>query len=191
MVYTQAMKSTTGVKKTSKGTQAKVSNYKFWLVLSSAALIGVWYMFMVFAFFGTAAVINSNLADTNYVLYDFLLNASSILSVYVASFASVPFAVAVFKRLKIEKPVLSAIAFFMAPTFGLCLFTFLNSVIFYEPAIVPLVLTVSLIIAGLLYGLIIRHLKHTLSKAKFLSLTIGLPLVPIVLWILNRLWMTT
>jgi len=185
------MKSTTGIKKTSKGTQAKVSNYKFWLVLSCAGLIGVWYMFMVFTFFGTSAVLNSNLAEANYELYDFLLNASSILAIFVASFASLPFGVAVFKRLKIEMPVRSGIAFFMAPTFGLALFVFLNSAFFYEPATVYLVIAVSMLIAGVLYGFVIRQLKHRLTKAKFLVIAIGLPLVPIVLWFLHRLWVTT
>ena len=182
------MKSTTGIKKTTKKSkQTKVSNYKFWLVLSCAGLIGVWYIFMVLAFFGAAAVINSNLSETAPEVYDLLLNTSSILAVYVASFASLPFAVAVFKRLNIEKPVLSGIAFFMAPTFGFNLFAFLNSAVFYEPATVYIILAVSMIIAGFLYGLVIRFLKHRLSTAEFLSLTIGLTFIPIVLWVLWRL----
>ena len=191
MWYTQTMKSTTDTKKTIKGKQSKVSNYRFWLVLSCAGLVGVWYMFMLLTFFGTAAVINSNIADSNYALYDLLLNASSILAIFIASFASLPFAVAVFKRLNIEMPVRSGIAFFMAPTFGFTLFSFLSGVVFYEPSTIYLVLTVSVIIAGLVYGLIIRYLKHRLSNVKFLSIAIGLAFLPIVLWYLYRLGVTT
>ena len=185
------MKSTTGIKKTAKGKQAKVSNYKFWLVLSCVGLIGLWYVFMVLSFFGSAAVINSNLAETSPGLYDILFDTSSILSLFVASLASLPFAVAVFKRLKIEMPVVSGIAFFMAPTFGLALFAYLISVVFYESETITLVLVSSIFIAALLYGLVIRFLKHRLSTSQFLSVAIGLPFVPIVLWVLGRLWMTT
>lgn len=165
----------------------KVSNYRFWLVLSCAGLIGVWYGFMVLAFFGAAAVVNSNLADTSPEVYDLLLNTSSILAVFLASFVSLPFAVAVFKRLKIQMPLVSAIAFFMAPTFGFNLFAFLSGAVFYDPATIPTVLTASMGIAGLLYGFVLRPLKHKLSNLTFILLTVGVALVPIILWILWRL----
>jgi hypothetical protein len=185
------MKSTTGIKKTAKGKQTKVTNYKFWLVLSCVALVGVWYLFMVFSFFGVAALANSSLAENFPGMYELLINATSILALYVASFASLPFAVVVFKRLKIEVPVVSAIAFFMALTFGFTLFASLTSAIFYESAIIPLVFIVSMLIAGLLYGVVIRYLKHQLPKAKFLSIAIGLTFIPVALWVLYRLWVTT
>ena len=182
------MKSTTGMKKTAKkGKQTKISNYKFWLVLTCAGLIGVWYMLLVLASFGAATVINSNLAETSPEVYEVLSNVVSALPIYVAALASLPFAIVVFKRLNIEMPVKSAIAFFMAPSFGYTLFAFLSSVVFYEPITRLLVLAISMVIAGLLYGLIIRVLKHRLSTAEFLSLSIGLTFIPIILWVLWRL----
>jgi len=175
------------MKKTAKkGKQTKVSNYKFWLVLTCAGLVGVWYMLLVLASFA-ATVINSNLQETSPELYEVLFNIVSTLPVYVASFASVPFAVVVFKRLNIEMPVKSAIAFFMAPSFGYTLFAFLSSAVFYEPMTRIPVLIISMVIAGLAYGLIIRFLKHRLSTAEFLSISIGLTFVPIILWVLWRL----
>ena len=142
---------------------------------------------MVFSFFGVAALSNSRLAENSPGMYEFLINAMSILALYVASFASMPFAVAVFKRLKIEMPVVSAIAFFMALTFGFTLFASLTSVVFYEYAIIPLVFIVSMLIAGLVYGVIIRYLKHQLPKAQFLSIAIGLTFIPVAFWVLYRL----
>ena len=191
-MYTRIMKSTPGTKKNAaKSKQAHVSNYRFWLVLSCAGLVGLWYVLMVFTFLLMVEAMNSNFGQASPGLYGFLLNTSSILAIFVASFASLPFAVAVFKRLKIEMPLVSAIAFFMAPTFGFTLFAFLSSALFYEPATIYLVLAVSMLLAGLLYGLVIRQLKHKLSKAKFLSIAIGLTLIPILFWMLHRLWVTT
>ena len=144
-------------------------------------------MLLVLASFGAATVINSNLQETSPELYEVLFNIVSTLPIYLASLASIPFAVVVFKRLNIEMPVKSAIAFFMAPSFGYTLFAFLSSAVFYEPMTRIPVLIISMVIAGLAYGLIIRFLKHRLSTAEFLSISIGLTFVPIILWVLWRL----
>ena len=187
MVYTQAMKSTTDIKKTSKGTQAKVSNYTFWLVLSCVALVGVWYVILVLLSFGLDAVTRDALSEVSSAAYSFISLFGSIAVMLLTSALSLPFANAVFKRLKIEKPIESGIALFMSVVFGLNLFVLITNFAYYGQTWIYTTLVGSIIFASLLYGLVIRPLKHKLSSRKFIALTVGLSLVPVVLYLLWRL----
>lgn len=189
--YTSGMKNTTGIKKPAqKAEQTKVRNYRLWLVLSSAGLIGVWYVLVVLGFLGSDAVILSRVGDVSPELYGLLVSICAVLALFLASAVSVPVATAVFKRLKIQAPLSSAIAFFMAPTFGVTLFALIMGTMHVQWAAIGSVLTGSMIIAGLVYGLFIRPLKHRLSNAQFLLVAIGLAVLPCVLYLLYRLLVT-
>jgi len=178
------MKSTASTtKNASKSTHAQVSNYRFWLVLSGAGLIGLWYMLTVFAFLSVAGLINSLSYDPSSFLYNTLLAVAQVFAIYVASVACVPFAVAVFKRLKIQKPVVSAIAFFMAPVFGLNLFLFITRFVYFEPVVMYSILVASLLLAALLYGFAIRPLKHRFSSAAFAAFAVVVSLLPLTIFV--------
>jgi len=179
------MKSTSITKKNSSvRKKSKVEHYKFWLILFSAALVGVWFMFLVLVFFGATAIVYPAAEDSSSEVYGFLISFSLIFAVFLAGALSAPFAVAVYKRLKVQKPVLSAIAFFMALTFGINLFALVIRIQYVEAGQSYAVLAGSMIIAGLLYGLVIRPLKHRVSTAAFLAISIGLTLLPIAAWYL-------
>jgi len=179
------MKSTSITKKNSSvQKKSKVEHYRFWLTLFSAALVGVWFMFVVFGFFGATALINAAAEDSSSEVYGFLLSFSLIFAVFLAAAVSIPFALAVYKRLKIQKPVLSAIAFFMALTFGINLFALVIRVQYFETGVTYAILAASMVFAGLLYGFVIRPLKHRVSTAAFLAVSIGLAVLPIAAWFL-------
>jgi len=146
---------------------------------------------MVLGFFGANAAIDAVSDDSSSRVYGFLVSFASIFALFVAAIFSTPFAVAMFKRLKIEKPVVSSIAFFMAPTFGLTLFAFITGISYYQQNAIYTILAASLIIAGLLYGIYIRPLKHKLSSTKFLVLAIGIAVLPIAAWFVQHLLVTS
>jgi len=179
------MKSTSITKKNNSAQKrSKIKHYQFWIVLFSAALVGVWFMFLVLGFFGATALINAAAEDSSSEVYGFFLSFSLIFAVFLAAAVSIPFALAVYKRLKIQKPVLSAIAFFMALTFGMNLFALVIRIQYFETGPTYAILAASMIFAGLLYGFVVRPLKHRVSTAGFLAVSIGLAVLPIAAWYL-------
>jgi hypothetical protein len=191
------MKNTTGMKKSaSNGQNTKVHNYHLALVLVCAGLAALWYAIFLSLSLGLSAVLNSYSFENNNQIVNFLMSNGNFLLLFIASALSLPFAVAVYKRLKVEKPVVSAIAFFMAIVFGLTLFmTVLSSDYFgeggiYAVSLGSILLTglASVLSAGLVYGFVVRRLKHRLSNVIFLCITIGIAITPIILWHLWLMW---
>jgi hypothetical protein len=181
------MKSTTGIKKTAKGKQAKVSNYKFWLVLSCVALVGVWYIILVLLSLGLDMLTRDALSEVSSGVYSFVSLFGSVAVMLLTSALSLPFANAVFKRLRVEKPIESGVALFMSVVFGLNLFVLITNFAYYGQTWIYTVLVVSIIFASLLYGLVIRPLKHKLTSGAFIATTVGLSLLPIALYLLWHL----
>jgi len=186
--YTQAMKNITDTKKTtSKAKETKVKNYRFWLVLSCVGLAVVWCVLLVALLLLGSALILSLAGDTSYSVYNPLMLLATYIALFLASALSLLFASAVFKRLKIHKPLISATAFFTALVFGVTLFTFVTGLWYSGSAAIWGILAACMIFAGLLYGAIARPLKHKLSTAQFLVVTIGLAVLPLVVYTLWRL----
>jgi len=186
--YTQAMKNTTSIKKsTNKPKQAKPNNYRFWLVLSCAGLVGLWYVFAILLFIGTDFLVKSFVLETSPDVYEIIISSWAVISVFVASALSLPFAVAVFRRLRIEAPLISSIAFFMAIVFGFNVFAAIVSLVYFEPTQVSIIMSASFIFSGLLYGFVVRPLKHKLSHTKFIIVSVGLAVTPVALYALWRL----
>ena len=185
------MKSTTGIKKrTSKIKQTKPSKYRFWLVLSCAGLVGLWYVVTIFLFLAVNPLTNSFTFEAAPLVYEIVTSMSFVISVFIASFLCVPLASTLFKRLNIEAPAVSAVAFFMALAFGFNLSGTILGLASFEPVLVSIISMASFLIAGLFYGFVIRPLKHKLSTENFLIVVIGLALLPIVLFIIYRFLLT-
>lgn len=182
------MKSTTGVKKaTQKPKENKVKNYRFWLVLSCAGLVGLWYVAMVALFLGMGALALELTRGKSYTMYNYIFLSGTFAVLFLASILSMPFAAAIFKKLNIQKPLVSGVAFYMASVFGASFFIFLSSLISFERGSVYFFLAGSMVFAGLLYGFAIRPLKHKLSTVKFLVVAIGLALLPMITFVIWRL----
>jgi hypothetical protein len=191
------MKNTTGLKKSaSNGQNTKVHNYHLALVLVCAGLAALWYAIFLSLSLGLSAVLNTYSFGNNNQIFNFLISNGTFLLLFIASALSLPFAVAAYKRLKVEKPVVSAIAFFMAIVFGLTLFMTASSIFYfgeggiYAVALSSILLTglASILLTGVVYGFAIRRLKHRLSNGLFLCITIGIAVTPVILWHLWLLW---
>jgi hypothetical protein len=162
------MKNTTGIKKSASNVEnSKVHNYHLALVLVCAGLAALWYAIFLSLSLGLSAVLNTYSYENNNEFFNFLMSNGTFLLLFIASALSLPFAVAVYKRLKVEKPIISAIAFFMAIVFGLTLFmTVLSSDYFGESGIYAVALG-DILLTGLVYGFAVRRMKHRLSNGLF------------------------
>lgn len=167
-----------------------MKNYRLWLVLSCAALAGLWYVLMALLFLGMSSFLFGLEVTMSSTQYNHLLIAGTFLSIFAASALTLPFALAVFKRLKIEKPLLSGAALISAFVFVVTTFIFATDIIelgsFPRDALYAL-LAVNIVFAALVYGFAIRPLKHKLSTVRFLIVSIGLALLPAVLYVVHRL----
>lgn len=182
------MKSTTVTGKTAnKARTVTLAERRFWLVVACAALVGLWYSIMVCIFLGWALLLTNYSSVLSPATYDFLISLSTIVGLFITSALSVPFSVIVFKRLKIQYPLVSGVAFFMALVFGFNLFGLIVGLAYYESVVIYSILAGSMIFAALLYGFALRPLKHKLSNGKFLSIAVGLAVLPVVLYLLWRL----
>jgi hypothetical protein len=181
------MKNTTDMKKNSdKGAQAKMKNYPFWLVLACAALAGLCWCLLVIVSLGIASVTSQFMDQVSAEAYDVILSVSAIVGFFVASALSVPFGTIIFKRLHIEKPLLSAIGFFMAVFMGFGLFIASAGLAYFQPPQLYIVFAVSMLIAVLVFGLLVRPLKHQIGSVAFVLTTVGLALLPIVVAMIWR-----
>jgi len=175
------MKSTTDIKAvTKKNKQTRVNNYRFWLVLSCAGLVGLWYVLVAALFLAVQSTLVNLTADASYTVYNRLFFVGTFAVLFLVSALCLPVAAAVFKKLKIQKPLVSGVAFFAALVFGISLFLTVAVLTNYELAAYYVIPT-SMIAAGLVYGFALRPLKHKLSTAWFLVIAIGLSIVPILL----------
>jgi len=162
-------------------------NAKFWLVISCIGLAVLWYCFMAICFLGLNALTDAAL-EMSPGAYDVLLSVGNIAILFIASALTMPFAIWAFKKLKVEAPVLSSLALFMSFVFAAALFAFVNGLGYFQPRIVYVVLGLSALVAFLVYGLIIRPLKHKLSARNFVLLSVGLAVLPLVLYAVHRVW---
>ena len=163
-----------------------MKNYQFWLVLACAGLTGVWFSLFVITGLGLASFTNQFIDRVSAEVYGVLLSVTAVAGFFIASALSVPFGFVVFKRLHIEKPLLSAIAFFMAVFMGFALFASSGWLVYFEPANLYIVFAVSMVIAGLVFGLLVRPLKHKVGNTTFVLITVGLALLPIALAMIAR-----
>jgi hypothetical protein len=183
------MKNTTGIKKSASNVEnSKVHNYHLALVLVCAGLAALWYAIFLSLSLGLSAVLNTYSYENNNEFFNFLMSNGTFLLLFIASALSLPFAVAVYKRLKVEKPIISAIAFFMAIVFGLTLFMTVSSYDYFGESGIYAVALGDILLTGLVYGFAVRRMKHRLSNGLFLCITIGIAITPIVLWQIWLMW---
>jgi hypothetical protein len=180
------MKNTTGMKKrASNSSKAKISNYAFWLVLSCVVLAAVWWCIFIILGLAITTFTNTYIDQVSNGIYGVILSIAAFTSMYAASALSVPFAVVLFKRLNIEKPVLSAIAFFMAVATSFSLFASISSVVYLNSAGLYAAFIIGALVSGVVFGLVVRRLKHRVHPAIFIVITVGLTILPIVL---SQIW---
>ena len=170
-----------------------VKNYKLWLVVSGAALVGIWYLIFVLLYFFIDKLTYDAVGELTPPLSNIIYTVIPVAVFVVASAFSTPFAYIVYKRLKIEKPLISSLAFNMAIVFGVSLFFLVMNVIpfaillNYGQNSILAVAAISMVVSFLVFWFFIRRLKHILSSKLFLSVVIVLGFLPIIAVIIRQL----
>ena len=165
----------------------QIKNKKLWLVIACVLLAAVWYCFLIVCFLGMNVFTDKVLSEDPGSFY-VLSSIAGVAMFYVATALALPFAVWTFKKLKVEAPVVSSITLFMALIFGFTLHTSILTFGLYQSAQIYTALAASMVVAILVYGLLIRPLKHKLSRKKFLIISVGLPLVPLIFYVAHQVW---
>ena len=164
-----------------------MKNKRFWLVVACLMLAVLWYCLLLICFLGLNILTDKVLTEHPGVFY-VVLSIAGVAILFIASALAMPFAIWAFKKLKVQAPVLSSVALFMALVFGSTLSSFLLGFGFYQQDTVYIVLAVSAVVAILVYAFFIRRLKHTLSAKKFLFVSIGLAVLPLVFYAVHQAW---
>ena len=169
--------------------KSTVKNYRFWLVLSCAAMVGLWWCIFSITGLVLGSVLNHTVFNATPEVYNLLFLVASVVSMFVASVLSSLFAVRVFNRLKIQKPWVSSIAFFLSLVFGLSLFNLIVDFTYFQPSAVYWFLLGSMVVAGLVFGFLVRPFKHIVSSRMFVVVVSSLSVLPIVMSLLWRVVM--
>lgn len=161
--------------------------YLVWLGLSTVGFVFIWYLVFiigstVLTMFGDAVL------DAHYRIYEFILNFGGIFLAYVASAATMPFALWVLKKLNIQDPIHGSIGIVMAITFAFVVFfTLVDYYYRGQQALIPLFSGISVVVSMLLYGVVLRRLKHVITKQWFIIICVILPLLVFSINLLNRM----
>ena len=150
-------------------------------VIGSAIL---WYCFLLLIFLVFNKITDSILIESPDIFY-LVLSIGGLIMPFIAATLGVPFVVWALKKLKVQSPVVSSIALFSAFIFAYTLAGFLTALTSghaYSSFNVIVTTLASLISSSLLYGLAIRPLKRKVSNAWFLTICIGIALLPVVLY---------
>lgn len=164
--------------------------HRFWVVLACIGLVAVWYCFMALFVLGSSnygdALNNVGIGVQSWIL---IMYGPIVAS--VATILTIPFALILFKKLKVFRPRLSAIAFPFSLLFAFCLFGFALDVApfiwryKYEWFVVGSLVAV-LVVSLVLYWFITRKLSRKLSREWVVAIIVGLPVLIVLLDIAQR-----
>ena len=160
---------------TRKATKHSPSSH--WVLLISACIASgiIWYCLMVSISLGIHLYFQT-LEGEAYRVYSVLAPIGEIAIFYFAAFLTYFFAAYAFKKLKVEAPRATAVALTMSFVFALSLGgVFLT--LFYRGggATAMLLLGAGILGSAVVYGGVLRRLKHVMTRRWFVVTVVALP----------------
>lgn len=152
-------------------------HYLVWLGFSSIGFIVVWYWAYMLGSV-VLMMLSDAVVDEHYRLYTFLLSFGGLIIVYLASAFTLPLVLWVLRKLRIKDPIQGSTGVVMGIAFAAVTFFTLTDYLYRgNQGVIIIISLISVGVAAVLYGGVLRQVKHMVSMVWFIVICTVLPLV--------------